>query len=144
MGVEMRVSRTNIAELAIWCENASHQGMFHSDRHFPKSFLSGNPSLRDMVKDKGDFDRRLDDINKRQVERRRNEKETETSKITSNTTSRGNEMSSMLGAFKRAPSPSRAEPPFNSRAFRQAFVDTSTRGSSMPRLSPQRQTSGIE
>ena len=41
-----------------------------TDRHFPTSFLSGNPSLRDMVKDKGDFDRRLDDINKRQVERR--------------------------------------------------------------------------
>ena len=46
--------------------DAKNIDMLHTDRHFPVSFFSGNPSLREMVKDKGEFDRRLDDIDKRQ------------------------------------------------------------------------------
>ena len=33
-----------------------------TDRHFPPTFLSKNPSLRDMVKDTSDYDRRLTEI----------------------------------------------------------------------------------
>ena len=33
-----------------------------TDKHFPPTFLSKNPSLRDMVKDQTDYDRRIDDI----------------------------------------------------------------------------------
>ena len=35
-----------------------------TDKHFPPTFLSHNPSLRDMVKDQTDFDRRLTEISK--------------------------------------------------------------------------------
>lgn len=33
-----------------------------TDKHFPPTFLSKNPSLRDMVKDQTDYDRRITDI----------------------------------------------------------------------------------
>ena len=33
-----------------------------TDKHFPPTFLSKNPSLRDMVKDQTDYDRRISDI----------------------------------------------------------------------------------
>lgn len=84
-----------------------------TDRHFPSSFLSGNPSLRDMVKDKGDFDRRLDDINKRQVERRRQEKRDEPSASDS--------MFSMTSSGSTTGP--RLYQPYNSRAFKQELTD---------------------
>ena len=36
-----------------------------SDRHYPPSFLAGNRSLRDMIKDPEEYDRRLESFNKR-------------------------------------------------------------------------------
>lgn len=44
----------------------------YTDKHFPPTFLSKNPSLRDMVKDQTDYDRRIDDISsnfKRETDR---------------------------------------------------------------------------
>ena len=46
----------------------------YTDKHFPPTFLSKNPSLRDMVKDQTDYDRRIDDISsnfKRETDRQR-------------------------------------------------------------------------
>ena len=36
-----------------------------SDRHYPPSFLAGNRSLRDMIKDPEEYDRRMETFNKR-------------------------------------------------------------------------------
>ena len=36
-----------------------------SDRNYPPSFLSGNRSLRDMLKDPNEYDRRMDTMSKR-------------------------------------------------------------------------------
>ena len=46
----------------------------YTDKHFPPTFLSKNPSLRDMVKDTTDYDRRIDDISsnfERETDRQR-------------------------------------------------------------------------
>ena len=34
-----------------------------SDRHYPPSFLAGNRSLRDMIKDPEEYDRRMETFN---------------------------------------------------------------------------------
>ena len=39
-----------------------------SDRHFPPSFLAGNKSIRDMLKDPEEHDRRMTNLNKRKEE----------------------------------------------------------------------------
>ena len=39
-----------------------------SDRHFPPSFLAGNKSIRDMLKDPEEYDRRMTNLNKRKEE----------------------------------------------------------------------------
>merc|ERR1712198_576949 len=117
------------------------KNMFHSDRHFPTSFLSGNPSLRDMVKDKGDFDRRLDDINKRQVERRQRQDKQDDERSSSTRMASSNGGSSVGPRLYY-------QQPYNSRAFKQDYSLISDRSNtrlqvpSSPRASPMRQTTG--
>ena len=45
--------------------------MFHSDKHFPSSFLSNNKSLRDMFKDPDEYDRRMASLSQRNEESQR-------------------------------------------------------------------------
>jgi len=101
--------------------------MLHTDRHFPASFFSGNPSLREMVKDKGEFDRRLDDIDKRQRERRMNQDARDESS--------SNRLDNVRG------SPPTVYSPYNSREFKQSFGTHQDDNSSGHNLSSRRRVS---
>ncbi len=56
-----------------------------SDRHYPPSFLAGNKSIRDMLKDPEEYDRRLESINQRRqaIQKEREEREANLKRVTS-------------------------------------------------------------
>ena len=39
-----------------------------SDKHYPPSFLTGNKSIRDMLKNPEEYDRRMEEIDKRRLD----------------------------------------------------------------------------
>ena len=44
-----------------------NKNMF-SDKHYPPSFLTGNKSIRDMLKNPEEYDRRMEEIDKRRLD----------------------------------------------------------------------------
>jgi len=83
-----------------------------TDKHFPPTFLSKNPSLRDMVKDQTDYDRRITDIstNFKRETKRENDRST----------------------FQRSSTRSEYEPPhYASTTFTQSY-DTNHRPTTRP------------